>query len=275
MEQYLRRSKLSGAIDAAGRRALLLILSMLWFIALWGVRIQALTAGAALFCLLLILLRKTRAGRLKRREERLRARVGGELAVERLVLAKPDRAHFEIALRLSERHDLTLVRAGARGVKCLLRGEKLLVALKQQHASASLSADDVLAFQRAVLAENAARGVLCAPCAVDAAAREQALAPPRVTLLEKPFLVELLGAAAPATDEQLRQLGERRRARAGAKKWLRHILDRRRAPRFFLYGALLIALYLITGQRFYPLPGCLCMALFAACRCAPARRDIL
>lgn len=275
MEQYLRRTKLGGLIDAAGRRALLLTLSLSWFIALWGVRLQALTAGAALFFLLMILLRKTRAGRLKRREERLRARIGGELAIERLLLAKPDRAHFEIALLLTQRYGMDMCRAGKTGVLCSLRGEKLLTAFEQKHPSAVFSPSDMLAFQRAALALGAARGVLCAPCALSAEARAQALLPPRVTVFDRAYLIDLLGANAPATDEQLRGLGERRRARAGAKKWLYHILDRRRAPRYFLYGALLLALYLLTGQRFYPLPGCLCLALFAACRCVrPPRYDL-
>lgn len=275
MEQYLRRTKLGGLLDAAGRRALLLALSLGWFIALWGVRLQALTAGAALFVLLMILLRKTRAGRLKRREERLRARIGGELAIERLLLTKPERAHFEIALHLSEQYPLILRRAGEDGVLCALRGEHLLVALMQKHASSTVSVGDMLAFQRAALALNAQKGVLCAPCAVDAAAREQALNAPRVTIFDRAYLMDLLGARSPATDEQLRALGQRRRARAGAKQWLLHILDRRRAPRYFLYGALLLIMYLLTGQKFYPLPAGLCLTLFTACRCVRPRKPVL
>ena len=41
-------------------------------------------AAAALYGLLLMLYKKTRDGRLARREKRLRARIGGELALERL-----------------------------------------------------------------------------------------------------------------------------------------------------------------------------------------------
>ena len=36
MQEYLHRSRLGEALDALGLRALLLLISLGWFIALWG-----------------------------------------------------------------------------------------------------------------------------------------------------------------------------------------------------------------------------------------------
>ena len=66
MQEYLHRSRLGEALDALGLRALLLLISLGWFIALWGVRPSALTAGAALYGLLIapnVLHRKLRPPR--------------------------------------------------------------------------------------------------------------------------------------------------------------------------------------------------------------------
>ena len=274
MQEYLHRSRLGEIMDTLGFHLLALALCLGWFIGLWGVRLSALTAGAALYILILLIRRKTREGRLLRREKKLRARIGGELALERLLLSPADKAHFEVAVLLSLRQPLTLLQAGEDGMLCGLRGEKLLIAFAQSPFGGGVGAERVLALQKAAALRRADRGVLCAPCKISPEAQEQARSPLPVTFLSRDQLVALFGASNPATDAQLAALGRRKRAQA-PRRVLRGMLDRRRAARYAFYGGLLMILYLLTRSFYYAVPGLLCLALAAASRCVREQKEKL
>lgn len=275
MQEYLKRSRFGGLADQIGLHLILLIFSFLWFILQWGLCLPALTAGFSLFLLLSFIMRKARDGRLIRREKQLRIRIGGEMALERLLTADPSRAHFEIALLLSMRHPLTMIKTGEEGVLCTLRGEYLLLSFQQCPFSGQITADHVLKLQRAARLHHAARGILCAPCPLSAQAKDQASGEIGVTFYTRDQLIQLLGVINPATDAQLIALGKRKKMRATGRQWLDHILDPRRMPRYALYGALLIGLYLITKLPYYILPGICCLGLAAASRCRKEKRERL
>ncbi len=267
MQEYLHSTKISQWMDALGFHLLSLFLSLGFFFFLWGTRASALSAGLALYLMILLLRRKTRDDRLRRKEKRLRARIGGELALERLLLAPAAQAHFETAMLLSLRSPMCLVRSGSEGILCTRGEETLLIAFAQLPMAASLGAERVLSVQRAASLSGAGRALLCAPCGISPAARSQAEGEIPVTLLERGALIALFGQASPATDAQLIALGKRRRARPPARKWLATILDRRRAPRYALYSLLLLSMYLISRLPYYIAPGIACALLAAACRC--------
>ena len=268
MQEYLHRSRISGILDGFGFHFLAFSISFLWFILLWGLRLSAVTAGSALYVLILLIRAKTREGRVLRKEKQLRARIGGELALERLLLAPRDQANFEIAMLLSLRTPLTLLRSGEEGTLCERRGEKLLIAFQQSPAGDSVGAAQVLALQRSVRKAQAHRGLLCAPCAIAQQARDQAQGSVPVAFLGHDQLLSLFGRANPATDAQLVALGKRKKARP-AVSWPRIVLDRRRARRYVCYGALLLMLYQFTHLLYYALPGLICVLLAAASRCMP------
>lgn len=274
MQEYFRRSRLSALLDGLGFHILTFLLSLLWFIWLWGLRLPAVTAGAALYGLIVLIRKTTRDDRVKRRETRLRRLIGGEIALERLLLKPPDQAHFETAMLLSLRHPLILLRTGQEGVLCALRGEKLLVAFAQIPSAASLDAGAVLALQRAVKNAGARRGVLCAPCALSPAAREQAQGEVPVSLLSRETLIPLFGAAHPATDSDLVALG-RRKKRRPPRGWLHQVLAPQRARRYACYGALLLGMYVLTSFFYYAVPGILCVLLATACRCVKPEKESL
>ena len=274
MEEYLHNSRLGEAMDALGFSLAVLAGCVGWFVALWGLRLPALTAGAALYILVLLIRRKSRDGRLMRREKRLRARIGGEMALERLLTAQPDRAHFEMAMLLSMRYPLALLRSGEEGVVCSFKGELLLVSFFQMPAGSQISAENVLRLQRETRRQRAQRGVLCAPCAISAEARRQAAGEIPVTFLSRDTLISLFGGANPATDAQLVALGRRRRAQK-PKGWLRWVLDPRRAARYGFYGLLLLGMYLFTRLLYYALFGLLCVGLAAASRCTRREKESL
>ena len=225
--------------------------------------------------MLLLLRRKTRDDRLMRKEKKLRARIGGELALERLLLSPADQAHFEMAMLLSLQRPLQLIRSGQEGMLCSEENEKRLIVFAQLPLSASLSAEKVLAVQRAAKARKASQVLLCTPCKISPEARAQAAGEIAVSFLEREELIALFGAANPATDAQLVALGKRRKDHPPAKKWLALILDPRRAPRYALYSLLLLSMYLFTQLPYYALPGIACALLAAFCRCHSQKKTYL
>ncbi len=273
MQEFLRESRFREAVDGFGLSCLTAALCEGWFIFLWGVTLPALLSGAALTVLALLIRQKTRDGRLRRREQRLRRRLGGEMALEEMLFEPPRAAHAEAARLLAGRSALTLLAEREDGALCRLREEKALVSFCQIPQTASVGPAEVLALQRAVRACGAARGILCAPCAVAPAAAAQADGPVPVTLIGRDTLIALLGRAHPATDGQLVALGKRKKRRGGP--WLPLILRPDRAGRYLTYGALLLAMHLLTGRGYYAYPGIVCTALAAACRCRKRKEEIL
>ena len=273
MQEYLHHSRLGSILDGIGFHFLALAVSFLWFLLLWGVRLSSALAAAALYGMILLLRRKIRDDRVIRKEKQMRASIGGELALERLLLTRREQAHFETAVLLSMAYPLILLKTGEEGVLCDLKGKKVLIAFLQRHASVSAEADQVLAFQRDIRLLRADRGLLCAPCGISPRAREQALAQPPVSFLAREELIALFGRANPATDAQLVALGRRKKAPRPARL-LRLALDRRRARRYACYGALLLLMHRFTHFFFYAPAGLLCLALAAACRCVKRKNDL-
>lgn len=275
MQEYLQRSRLGDRLDAIGIRILTGLFSFGWFIFLWGLRIQSLLAGAALFLMLLMLIKKRRDGRVKRREKRLRERIGGELALEKMCLQAENRSHFETAMLLSMTEPITLDRMTEGGVLCGMKGKKLLISFLPLPAGDQLSARQVMTVQRRAKMSGADRAVLCVPCGVSREAELQGEEVFPVTFVDREKMISLLGRQNPATDAELVALGRRKKRRMLPRQWLQWILLPGRAKRYLLYGMLLTVLYLLTGFYYYLTPGLLCILLSAACRLRPAPRGFL
>ena len=203
----------------------------------------------------------------------MRAAIGGELALERLLLTQKEKAHFETAMLLSMRYPLVLLQTGRDGVLCDLKGKKVLIAFLQRHSSTTVDADQVLSMQRGVRLLHADRGLMCVPCGISAKAREQAQAQPPVSFLSREEMIVLFGRANPATDAQLVALGRRKKALRPAML-LRLVLDRRRVRRYACYGALLLLMHRFTSFFFYAPAGLLCLSLAAASRCVKEKNDL-
>lgn len=271
MQDYLQRTRLAGRMDEAGGTLVLLAGSVLFFLLLWGVRIAALLAGIAAFALLMLLRARTRERRLQSREVRLRRQIGGEMKLEAWTLCPPRRAHSEAALLVMEALGGQMVRVLDTGMLCCVQGKQTLLACAQLPAGEKLTARDIAAFQRACLDAGAEAGVLCGADGLTEGAKRQSFLAPSVHALSRARMIALAGAAFPATDAQLVALGKRKRRAGQAKTALRRMLEPHRARQYLLYGLMLCGLYILTGQRFYPLPGAACLMLMALCRALPTQ----
>ena len=268
MQEYLQKTQLGVVMDEIGAVLAMAAGCALGFILLWGLRLTALAAAVAAFVLCMLLRAKTRDKRLQRRERRLRQRIGGEMKLEQWTLYPPAQAHFEAAKLLMDTVPLVLLRVHGAGALCTQEGtgERLLIVCAQLHAAEKLTARDIAAVQRECRRLQAARGVICGASGVTAEACEQAELDPRVTLIGREQMIALAGAASPASDRQLVELGRRRRRGHSVRTLRRTVLDAQRAEKYLLYGLMLCVLYIFTGQPAYALPGIICLLLMGLCR---------
>lgn len=267
MERYLRRNRLSEFMDGLGVCALLYLLALLWFAWLWGLNAASLLAGAALGTLMWTGRQQWRKRNVARREKALRCRLGAELMLESMLMAEPKEAHFRAALLLAERWPITLQTAKDEGVLCRQEEESLLIQCIRMPEDGELSVGELVSAQRAVRKLGADRAVLCVLGKVPprvAARVEDALVPLRI--IRRDVLLTLAGQYAPATDEQLIELGRRRRRPAGQGSITRLIFRRDKARRYHLYGLMMLLLYVLTGMRLYAVPGMVCLTMSVMCR---------
>ena len=267
MEQYLGRNRLSETVDTLGMAILLYLLAAGWFVWLWGLRLSALVAGGGLGTLFWLARNEWRKRHVHRREKALRSRIGGELLLETMLLSEAREAHFHAAVLLAERWPITMQSVKEEGVLCRQGEETLLIQCIRMPADGELSMGDLLAAQRAVKRLNVEKAVLCVLGKVSpkvAARAEEAAVPLRV--ISRETLLSLAGRYAPATDEQLIELGKRRRTLQQGNI-VRLIFRRDKAKRYHLYGLGMLLIYVLTGARLYVVPGMVCLTMAVMCRC--------
>ncbi|MBE5803395.1 MAG: hypothetical protein E7316_02675 [Clostridiales bacterium] len=275
MQNYLRKARFSTIADDLGLRLGLFGLGLGWFVYLWGLGIPAVLAGLALGMIGQLALQQFRRRTVDRREAALRRRLGGELMLEEMLLAPARQAHFQAAMLLGMKYPLTMERVTEEGMLCRSGKDRLLVSCVPLPEGDELGRGAVVGVQRACRRHGAARGVVCitGKCTprVEAWAAESCI-PVRIICRET--LLHLAGHASPATDEQLIQLGKRRKRPAAASVG-RMILRRDKAKTYMLYGLGLMLMYVITRLRYYPVPGMVCLALAVLSRCWPGRNEEL
>lgn len=275
MEQYLRKNRLSESLDTLGALALLYGAGLMWFVWLWGLGIPTLLAGVALGTLLTMARSYLRRGRVARREKALRCRIGGELMLEEMLLSAARKAHLRAALLIAEKWPVELMSVKEEGVICRQGEEKLLILCVRTPPEGALGPGDLAAAQRAVKQHEADRGILCAlgktPPALLMKAEQTAIP---LRIIPRETLLGIAGCMSPATDAQLIALGKRRRKplRGGLPGL---IFRREKARRYFTYGLMMTLLYVLTGVRFYAVPGLTCLTMAVMCRVGRREPEML
>jgi len=266
MQKYLHKARFSSFMDDLGLRLIILVLAMGWFVRLWGLTIPAALAGVALAILGVSCLSHYRRSTVKRREQALRCRLGGEMFLEELQLAPVRQTHFQTALLLGEKYSLTMERVTDDGMLCRSGDALLLVSCLALPPQEPLTHGHVLALQRSCRRWGAVRGVACTTGKVSQAVESwgaEGKVPVKVVHREE--LLTLAGRMCPATDAQLVELGQRKK-RLAPGSLRKTVLQREKAKRYFVYGTSLLLVYAVTGLVYYPLPGLLCLLLGVCCR---------
>ena len=268
MESYRPKTALASAADHLLRVLLAWAAGIGWFVALWGLCLPALTAGTALGGLFWLCARLLGKKQVQKKEAALRQTLGGELALEKLLLVSPTEAAFQCVQWLQARTRLQ-IESGGLG---MWDGETVLFRLFAQHPGTEISSQQVSETIRKARQAQVQRILLCTTAPLSSAAcRLAETAEPSLRLVGREELIQLAGACCPATDEDLCRLKKCKPKRRSAREWLKIILHPSRAKRYFWYGVGLAALTLATGQRFYPIPAAVCLLLFAGCKIYAAR----
>lgn len=269
MEQYLRKSTLAGLLNCMGVRVVLMICGIGWFVWLWGVSVPSLLAGCALGILLVMAVNRLRAHAADDRGETIRRQIGGEMALENLVMMPPAQVHRQAAQWLQMRYPLVVQSVDEHGARCQYDHETLLIQCTARPGACEIGCMDAVALQRACHACHADRGVLCLTGKPDkrlTAYVENSEVP--IRLISRETMLMLAGQASPATDEQLLALKQRKERRAAAHGAMKVLLHPSKAKRYMGYGMGLMLMYILTGVRWYPIPGALCMGMAVLCRCS-------
>lgn len=266
MEQYQHKTPLATALDRLLLRLAVVGFGLGWFLFLWGVTLPAFTAGFAFGCLLWLSLRRFEALSIQRKEKELRRSIGGEMALDKLLLTPPRQGAFQAVLWLGAKAPLEMQKTTDSGVLCRLQGEPALVQLIAQHKSMSITVQQVINAHRECMRHKATRCILCltAPVSKEAKAYAETAQPP-IRLVPREEMLRLAGHASPASDEELRGMAQRRRP-LGWRRWAEHVLSPGRAKGYFLYGLGLALLYLFTGLWYYSIPAVVSLALCVLCR---------
>lgn len=276
MEMNWRRSPLAEALDNVGRSALMLMLGIGWFTWLWGLNWLSIVAGMALGGLLLLLRHLYRQMTLARREKALRARIGGALYLEELLLCEAQEAHERVARLLLERWALDITQVTADGILCCQGEERLLVQCLRMPAQSELSVSQLIDAYRAMKRQQADRAVVCVLGKTTARVAAQAEEMPvPVGIVRRETLLTLAGKCFPATNEQLVCLGERKRRVRQRGSLLRIVTQRDKARRYWGYGVFLLTMYVVSGSTWYALPGVICLTLVVVCRSGHTEGEML
>ena len=266
-------TRLAGRIDRLGLCLLLLLVSFAWFYFSFAAVIPAALSAAAMTVLILQTIRLGEKRTLFKRERELRERIGGEMAVDSLLLQTPVSAASNVAAWLTQTLSLSNFVPKEDGVLAQYEKESVFIACVQRHASAATGCDATLAAIRSARRENAD---ICIACSTSDFSQEAVLLvedlSPKTRLLGRSGLIHMAGMTAPATDEQLRALGKRRRQKFKRSLFQARILDPAKKRRYLFYGAGLSLMYLLTRQLIHLIPALVCLILVALCQRKPKRR---
>ncbi len=276
MEQYLQRTYLAGLFNRIGLGLLVLALSCAWFVYLWGLQWTAIIAGVALGILVLLCIRLFNKRTVDLRQEQLRRRIGGELAVNALLLTGRKQAHFQVSLWLSMAYPLQMEKSTEEGLVAELKGKKLLISAICRHESEKITCDDLIRLQKALITCHGDKAVACVTTGLsDGAKGYVETAKPPISIVDKKELIHLAGTMLPATNEQLVELGQSKKRHGSKSVWIAHVLDESRAKRYLLYGLGLLGLYFITKLPYYPVPGAIMLSLAVLSKVYPRKEKTL
>lgn len=266
MEKYKQKTAFASASDHFLRILLAVLAGTGWFIWLWGLSLSSVFAGVALGGLFWLCLRQFGKKQLQKREKDMRCLLGGEMAVNRLLMMPDRHAAFQAALWISPKAPVEMQRTVEHGVTGTLNGEPVLIWLIARHKSTEIGVQPALEALREAKSHQATRLFLCVTAPVSRDMRqflEESDIDVRIVTREE--LILLAGAYNPATDEDLLQLKKRRTKKRTFRQWVSIILAPARTKRYLWYGLGLSALALFTRQPFYPVPAAVCLLLFFGC----------
>ncbi|NLO86613.1 MAG: hypothetical protein GX096_14490 [Clostridiales bacterium] len=265
MQKYKQKTPIASVTDKLLRAIVASGIGIAWFVYLWGLSLPALTAGFAMGGLIWLCARLFSKKSVEKRELQMRRMIGGEIALNKLLLLPPRHAAFQATIWLLPKESVQMVKAIEWGILGTLDDKEVMVRLIAQHESMPINVQQIITVIKETREHKVESCILCltAPLSRDAAQYLET-SDLSVRIVQREELMLLAGLSAPATDEDLSKLARKKHTHRNAKQWLDMVLSPTRCKRYFWFGMGLGLLALLTGQWVYPIPAAICLALFAA-----------
>ena len=267
------KSPVAHALDRLALRLALLVFSLAAGLFLYRRALPALCGGAALYVALLVMLSLWEKLHLQKKEAALRRRIGGALGLEALTLMEQAQADAACADYLSQIAALeSIAPPDADGVRCVLRGESILVRCDRKAPDETTSSGAVLCALRAQKSAGTQRVILCTTTHFSQQAMQLAeLADPPVRMVDSAVLSGIYGRMHPATDAQLAALGQRKRSPFSWPRLRIHVFSPGKQKRYLTCAFVLLLFFLFTDHLYSLFPSLLCY-LLALCAHRAAQR---
>lgn len=256
------KTKLAQRLDSLATKLIAFVLCLLFAFYTFGSFGAATVSGTAIFVCTVLLFALWQRSTLLHRDETLRRRVGGMLAIDALLLVPTSQAHWCCANYLSELSDIKEITMGSDGALALFEDDRILVRCDQACPGDSSGQGSVLSAQRAALNAGACRAILCTTTHFDKKALflAEQLDPP-VRLVDSDVLCAVAGRLHPATDSQLVTIGRMKKSPFSWPRLSLHVFAPQKVRRYLLYAFALLMLYLLSDQLYYLLPSIFCYTL--------------
>lgn len=239
------KNKAAVRIDRFALCTLIMIACIAYFYRLFGALKESLTAGLALFLLIMLTFALFERSTLTRRDKALRERIGGTIALEDLLLMPGKEAVCQtrdmlcLALGAAPLHDSAM----------LYESETWLVCLAQCVKGASAGDGDVLSAHRKRQEAGAAQCVLCCTGGFSpAAVRTAEWVDPPIRLISGPQLAALFGRLHPASDADIARHLSRQRRPYSFSRMRQLALSPAKQKKYLLCSFLLLLFYLVSGS---------------------------
>jgi len=267
MEKYRPKTVIAELSDRLFRFGAACLTGVVWFVMLWGLTAASISSGIAFGLVIWMCIRQFSKKITGKREAQMRRTIGGELALEKLLLESPRRAALLCTLWITPKYDLEIEKAVGWSVAGMMNGQKTIVMLISQHPSLPIGVQAIIECVRQARRQQMKQTILCltAPLSREAKSFASSLDPPPC-IIERDELIKWAGIASPATDEDLRKLGRQNNTRRSAKDWLAVVLNASRARKYFSYGAAMALYGAISHNRFYTIPSIACLCLYICCK---------
>lgn len=262
------KSKAAYTIDRLALRLLLLLLSIAYFYRLFGGLRESLIAGGALFALMTLTFALFERHTLSKRNQALRERLGGAIALQDLVLMPSGKACETVCSLLCAALDAE----ESPPASMRYDGQRWLIRCSQCLQGANASASDVLAAHRAREEAGGGQCVLASTggFSPDAVRAAEWVDPP-IRLITGAQLSALFGRLHPATDEDIARHARRQKMPYSFSRIRALALSPAKLRRYLLCALLLLVFYLTSGSLICLLSSLLALLLAKFCHLANRR----
>ena len=265
MHQYRPKTALALILDRFSSVLFAFFLGIAWFIAIWGVRLTALTAGLAFGALIWLCMNRYGRHCTAKKEQQIRRRIGGELALYQMLTDSSEENIRNLIEWLSQCYPIVVQKKHAWGFLGQIGSDSILVRIIVQHSSVQINAQQIVDIQRVMKQYQGYKCILCLTAPLSKEAFDYIHnSVSDVRLIQRDELIEMAGKTKPATNADLMKFREKKTVWPSKAEWIQMVLSPHRLRNYLGYGFWMLTLAILTGKVFFWFPSAVCLLLYTA-----------